>query len=142
MSQRNQVPAPPPRKTVDISDPRVRQAVGAASDATAAAYFAAKMTPPATSFLLFTSTSGLVLNDDFKGSFNPMSIMVYNPTPLPIFVSTSGSNPAGTGIAIQPLSISPRLPIPGRSLVVGLTPGTDLSSTQYEIQIFRFATPD
>jgi hypothetical protein len=141
-SQRNQVPAPPPSRSMDVTDPAVQQALGTASSMGAAAYFAAKMTPPSVKSLIFSSATSSVQNDTFKGSFNPMSVVVTNPTAFVIYLAVSGANPSASGIPIAPLSISPRLPIPAQNLVIGIDPAADIFGEQYEIWIFRFATPD
>jgi hypothetical protein len=122
---------------------QTRDLVAFASDNALREYYELKLIQPSWRQLLFTEQTGPVITHTFTGPFTPRSIVLYNPTSQPVYVSTGGINPLALGIAIEPQSISPRLPIPAADITVGLDPATvDLTTTQYLVHLFRFATPD
>lgn len=142
MNNHRAVHQPPTAPPVPITN-EVRGLVAFASDKVIADYFALKLVQPSWKQLLFTEATGTVITDTFVGQFTPRSIRVYNPTSQPVYVSTGGTNPLALGIAIEPQSISPRLPILAADISVGLDPATvDLATTQYLVHLFRYATPD
>lgn len=140
-SNRNLIETPAPQPGLALT-PEVQGLLGSAASAAIGEYFTLKMVQPDWRQLLFTETTGPTITSTYGGYYTPRSIVVYNPTSQPVFVSTGGVNPLALGIAIEPQSISPRLPILASDVTVGLDPANvDLTATEYLVHLFRYWTP-
>lgn len=140
-TNRADIRMPAPTPPVQLT-PELLAVLAASSNSVVTEWFAAKLQQPSWRQLLFTPATGPTINDTYSGPFTPRSVVVFNPTSQPVYVSTGGTNPLAVGIATEPQAISPRLPILASNLSVGLAPDTDLEAQQYLVHVFRFATPD
>lgn len=129
-------------RPITLPQPAESAAAALGTAAAAAAYFAAEMTQPAYSLIIFRgSQSQYEVEDDWNGIFTPMSIQLINPWSFPVYIAPAGADPLSTGIPFPPQT-SLRVPMAGQQGSFTLAVNeSDLTDNDAIVHLFRYATP-
>lgn len=100
-----------------------------------------KLTQPSARQLVLTPANGWTQSFEYSGAFVPRSLLVVNSTTQVLWIANGGPDPL-TGVPVQPLLYSPRLPIAGPNFAFGLDPAVVGQTTTYYAWVYLYPTPD